>query len=83
MAKDTNEPRNGTLIVMLTILGLCIMFMISCGIQQMMDKTPPPVVLDMSHEQKNYMRELRRRNLDALRFVSRSRYLFDAKVQWS
>jgi hypothetical protein len=77
MAKDTTEPKNGTLIVMMIILGLCILYMMSCGIQQMMDKTPPPVVRDIPHEQKNYMRELRRRNLDALRFVARSRYVFD------
>ncbi|KAF7179734.1 hypothetical protein CNMCM7691_008784 [Aspergillus felis] len=69
IAKDTNKGRNGTLIVLRTILRLCILFMMACGIQQMTVKTPPPVVRAMSREQKNYMRELRRRNLDPLRFL--------------
>ena len=74
MATDENNNQgNGSLIVCLIILGMCVSVMAYCGVRQMLDP-PPHGPLEMSWDQKNYMRKVRQRHLERLWFTAQSKY---------
>jgi hypothetical protein len=73
MAKDVNEQGNGTLVFVLIIVGTCILVMGYCGIRHALD-SPPPGVPDMSRAQRDYMRRVRQRDFDQLRYAARSKH---------
>ncbi|KAB8069872.1 hypothetical protein BDV29DRAFT_181976 [Aspergillus leporis] len=72
MAKDNNDDGNGSLIIGLIILGMCVMVMIYCGICQMMDPAPPEP-RDMSLDQRVYLRKVHQQSLVRLWYVARSK----------
>ncbi|KAK6823165.1 hypothetical protein RU639_005938 [Aspergillus parasiticus] len=71
MANDNNDG-NGSLVVGLIILGMCVTVMIYCGTRQMMYPAPPPP-RDMSVDQRNYLRKVRQQSLDRLWYAARSK----------
>ncbi|KAF7585441.1 hypothetical protein BBP40_010900 [Aspergillus hancockii] len=73
MAKDENEQGNGTLVVILIIVGTCLLVMAYCAIRHALDPPPPPPP-DMSKEQRDYMRRVRERGFEQLRYTAQSKY---------